>query len=462
LDPDSSSLIVLLILIASHAFFAAAETAITSVRKSHLKSLADEGSRAALLLSRLSEDTTRLVASSQLGLKLAGFLAAAISASSLSPILIDGLKRLEWLGSINVSPNLAMVPITLALVIVILVFGQLLPKHLAKQQADMLALWVAYPLRAWQIAASPLVWLVVKLTEAFTRGPSDGLDRMGLPFVTEEEIKTLVDAGEEGGVIEEDEKDMIYSIFEFGDTLAREVMVPRVDVVAVNAESSMLEALDIILEAGHSRVPVYEESIDRIVGLLYAKDLLRKLRDGENDLPLEMLLREVYYVPETKPLNDLLQELQKLKVHMAIAIDEYGGTAGLVTIEDILEEIVGEIQDEYDAEEALMERITEDEVIFNARTDLDDLNRVMDIDLPTEDNDTLGGLIYSELGYVPDVGAQVHIDGVRVTVLSVEGHRIDRVKVERLADQGQAEPTQNQLKLNNVPSLTPGAQSRPS
>ena len=250
-------------------------------------------------------------------------------------------------------------------------------------------------------------------------------------MVTEEEIKTLVDAGEEEGVIQEEEKEMIYSIFELGDTLAREVMVPRIDVVALEMNTLMLDALDTIMEAGHSRIPVFEETIDNVLGVLYAKDLLPYLRQGRTDLPLRKILREAYYVPETKRASDLLPDLQQRRVHMAIVVDEYGGMAGLVTIEDLLEEIVGEIQDEYDSEEPFVEFVNDNEYVFDARVDLDDLNRLMNVELPTDDNDTLGGFIYTELGKVPKVGDKVDFENMGFTVESVEGRRIVKVRVVR-------------------------------
>jgi putative hemolysin len=252
-----------------------------------------------------------------------------------------------------------------------------------------------------------------------------------MPFVTEEEIKTMVDAGEEEGVIQEEEKEMIYSIFELGDTLTREVMVPRIDVAALDVTTPMLDALDTIMEAGHSRIPVYNETIDNVQGVLYAKDLLPYLRQGRSDVPLKNILREAYFVPETKKASDLLPDLQQRRVHMAIVVDEYGGMAGLVTIEDLLEEIVGEIQDEYDTEEPFVEFITDDEYIFDARVDLDDLNRLMNVALPTDDSDTLGGFIYTELGKVPVIGDQVVFENMDFTVESVAGRRIKKVRVER-------------------------------
>jgi CBS domain containing-hemolysin-like protein len=208
-------------------------------------------------------------------------------------------------------------------------------------------------------------------------------------------------------------------------------MVPRISIVAVEAETSLLEALDVIIEAGHSRIPVYRDNIDNIVGVLYAKDLLAYLRDGQVEVPLCDILREPYFIPESKHVDELLQELQQRKVHIAIVVDEYGGTAGVVTIEDLIEEIVGEIQDEYDREEPFIEHISEDEIIFNARIDLDDVNHLMSLNLPTERGDTLGGLVFSELGKIPAPGDRVQIDGVTIVVLAVVGRRIKKVRVTR-------------------------------
>jgi CBS domain containing-hemolysin-like protein len=241
-----------------------------------------------------------------------------------------------------------------------------------------------------------------------------------------------MDAGEEGGVLKEDEKEMIYSIFDLDETVAREVMVPRIDIVAVEADSSVEQALDTIVTVGHSRLPVYVDNMDNIIGVLYAKDLLAHWHKGGGPRPVRGLERSAYYIPETKPVSDLLHELQGKKVHMAIVVDEYGGTAGLVTIEDILEEIVGEIQDEHDPEEFYMERISDDEYVFSARIHLDDVNEAMSTHLATEEADTLGGLVYSLLGRVPEVGDTLEVENSRLTVLSVDGRRIGTVKIQRL------------------------------
>jgi CBS domain containing-hemolysin-like protein len=447
LDPDSSiPLLVLLVLVFLHAFFAAAEVAIVSIRRSRLSQLIEEGHQAAQWVANMAEDATRLLTTTQLALKLLGFLAVALAASTYGDPLAAWLAGLNvaWLSFI--SYPLAIVIITLGLVFLVLVFGDLIPRELAARSPESFAFWAIYPMRAAAVAAVPLAQLVVAVNRLFM-GRGDEVPH-SLPFIIEEEIKTLVDAGEEGGFIEEEEKEMIYSIFEFGDTLAREVMVPRIDMVAIEVSTSVSDALDVVMRAGHSRIPVYENTIDNIVGILYAKDLLKYWSDETSSLKLRDLLRNVYYIPESKKVDELLQELQQRKVHIAVVVDEYGGTAGLVTIEDILEEIVGEIQDEYDSEEAFMEVVSDNEIIFNARMDLDDVNHIMDLELPTDRSDTLGGLVYSNLGRVPVIGDKVRIEIVEITVLSVERRQIKKVKVVRLPVQrgledSSASPTGN-------------------
>jgi putative hemolysin len=422
----TGEVLLLLGLMALNAFLSMARTALINVRKARLRQLIDEGVGTAQTAERLAEDASRLLATTQLGMMLTTFFAGAVVAVVSAPPLADTLQ--PWLGG-------ASYPIAFGLVVflaasIMLIFAQLLPETIALRHSERLALLLARPLAVISIIAMPVVHLMVWLSDAVAR--LFGTEGRGdLPFVTQEEIKTLVDAGEEEGVIQEEEKEMIYSIFELGGTLAREVMVPRIDLVAFDVNTPMLEALDIIMEAGHSRIPVYEETIDDIVGVLYAKDLLHYLRQGRTDVPLESILRNAYFIPETKKASDLLPDLQQRRVHMAIVVDEYGGVAGLVTIEDILEEIVGEIQDEYDSEEPFFEYVSDDEYVFDARMDLDDLNRLMGVELPTEDSDTLGGFIYTELGRVPVVGRKLSYGNLNLKVESVAGRRIKKVRVER-------------------------------
>lgn len=249
--------------------------------------------------------------------------------------------------------------------------------------------------------------------------------------VREEAIEQMVDAGEKVGLIESNEHEMISGVMGLDRTMAREIMVPRMDMVAVDIEMPLRAALDVIVDGSHSRVPVYEENIDHITGLLYAKDLLRTLRDGRSELPLRSVLRPAHFVPESMPVDELLQELQESKVHMAIVVDEYGGTAGVVTIEDVLEEIVGEIQDEYDvSEEPLVERVNENEAVFDARVTIEDVNDALSVQLAGE-SDTLAGLVYRRLQKMPKVGDQVQVDGLTISVLSVAGRRIKKVRVSK-------------------------------
>ncbi|MCS6844721.1 MAG: hemolysin family protein [Caldilineales bacterium] len=276
---------------------------------------------------------------------------------------------------------------------------------------------------------SPVAAPLWRLSQAVA-GPEAKVDADALLF-SEEGLRLLMQVGDEHGPIEEKEKEMIASIFELGETVAREVMVPRIDVVAIEETSSLQEALDLIIEAGHSRIPVYRETIDNVQGVLYAKDLLRPYREGRFDVPITELMRSAYFVPESKRVNELLRELQQLKVHMAIVVDEYGGTAGVVTIEDLLEEIVGDIQDEYDRESPMVLHKGENEYVFDARIDLDEVSQLVGVELPTEETDTLGGFVFSQLGRVPTAGSRVEFGPLTLEVVSVSGRRIQQVRVTR-------------------------------
>jgi len=250
-------------------------------------------------------------------------------------------------------------------------------------------------------------------------------------IVTEDELKTLVDAGQEEGIFELVERKMIYSIFELGETLAREIMVPRIDMLALDVVTPLIDAADAFLESGYSRAPVFEETVDNTLGLLYAKDLLRAWREGGENDSLKNLLRPAYFVPEAKKVDELLAEMQARRIHMAVIVDEYGGVAGLVTLEDIVEEIFGEIQDEYDqGEEDPYQQLSDGSYIFLGRIDLDDFNEIMGSDLPSDEADTLGGYIYSQLGRVPIVGETVKADNLLLTVEQVSARRIGKVSAK--------------------------------
>jgi len=290
---------------------------------------------------------------------------------------------------------------------------------------------------AWLVRLTPLARGINFLLRPFSAlylallGDSAPLERTP-GSVTDDELKTWVEVGESAGGLEKGERQMIYSIFHFGDTLCREIMVPRIDILALEADSSVTESIQALTLSGHSRVPVYDDTIDNVVGLLYAKDLLRTQLDDTPPESIRPFLRAAYFVPEAKKVDELLREMQTRSIHMAIVVDEYGGMAGLVTMEDIVEEIVGEIRDEYDqGEEHLYQRVSDDEFILNGRIGLDDLNEVLGTDLVTELADTLGGYIYGTIGRVPTGGEHMRVEDWDLSVEQVSGRRIRKVRAHR-------------------------------
>jgi putative hemolysin len=297
----------------------------------------------------------------------------------------------------------------------------------ARREPERWAIRLTSFMRVLNFVATPFVALPLAFTRE-VRGTSDATGS-----VTEDELKTLVDAGEEEGIFEQGEREMIYSVIELGDTLAREIMVPRIDVLALEVGTPLEEAVDELLKSGHSRVPVYAETVDNTLGLLYAKDLLRVWREGGQLGSLRDLLRPAYFVPEAKKVDELLAEMQRQRIHMAIVVDEYGGVAGIVSLEDIVEEILGEIQDEYDqAEESPYQALKNGEFVFQGRVDLDDFNQVMGSNLPKDEADTLGGYLYSRLGHVPAAGECVRWDNLELVVEQVNARRIRKVRARWL------------------------------
>ncbi len=293
--------------------------------------------------------------------------------------------------------------------------------------------------RALHTVVQPLTRPALLVANALARWFAGAEPLQRVAVITEEEIKTLVTAGEQEGIIEEEAREMIYSIFRLGEMIVREVMVPRIDVVALDVESSMADVLHTIIESGHSRIPVYEETIDNIVGILYAKDILAAQSRGNANPALREIIRPAYFVPESKRLDSMLKEMQRNKVQMAIVVDEYGGMAGVVTLEDIVEEIVGEIQDEYDREEPPVIFEADGSYLFEGRIPLDDVQALLDVALPLDEADSLGGFIYNELGHIPRAGETVRYNGLLFEVVEVNGRRIRKVRVRRLPTEEKAE-----------------------
>ncbi len=425
MDASLIGLAVLIGLILLNAALKMAYVAITHANKAHLKEMADDGHTQAARALALSQDATRLLASQQVIDLALRFAIAVVAALALVPSLRDQLVDQEL--SLALADVIAYGGVLFVVGIITLIFGEMLPATLAIGFANAIAVRVVGLINVISHLLAPVLRLLYWLSGQFA---TPFIGRRTIAMVTEEEIKMLVDAGSEGGAIEDEEKEMIFSIFQFGDTTVREVMVPRIDVVALDINAPLPEALNTIVDAGHSRIPVYDESIDHIRGLLYAKDLLAMWRDGDTERLIKDVLRPAYFVPESKKADDLMADMQQKKVHLAIVVDEYGGTAGLVTLEDLIEEIVGEIRDEYDFnEEEAYQQISDTEYIFDAGIDLDDLNRLLATHLPTDDSDTLGGYIYSKLGKVPSVGETITDEGYVFEVLEVEDRRLRKIRL---------------------------------
>lgn len=426
-----TQMLIIFFLIGLNAFFAASEMAIVSVRQSRIKPLVDEGNKAAILVDRFLEEPSKLLATIQIGITFAGFLASAIGAQTLSGRLAALLIsfNIRWLSSSAVWISTLFVTGIIALFT--LVIGELVPKRMALAQSDKIALKVAGPINFLSKITFPAVKflafstnLVVKLVGGPVKDAGDQ--------ITEEEIRLMINVGEEKGIFQETETEMINSIFEFDDTVAKEVMTPRIDIVALNLEATREEILDVIIEENFSRIPVYEGSIDNIVGVLYIKDLFAMIKgNSEWEVSLKDIIRPAHFVPEYKKIDELFREMQKSKTHIAVVIDEYGGTAGIITIEDLLEEIVGNIFDEYDEVVFDFEKIDDNTYTVSGMLDIGEINDLLDTEIPEEEFDTVSGMLLSHSGKMPEVGYELTIDNVYFRIEEVDDKRISKIRVEK-------------------------------
>jgi putative hemolysin len=434
-------ILVLILLTFLEGFFVAGEIALVSIRRSRVEQLVDEGSSGARRVRRLLEQPGRFLAVSQLGLTVIGFFASAYAAVSLVAQFSRFLVTLG-LSKDGGADTLALVVVTVILALFTIIFAELVPKTLALANTERFAIALSLPIEFLARALGPLIKLLTGITAWIAK--LFGANVSNEAQITAEELRLIVERGGEQGVLEAEEEQMINSIIELGERRLHEVMIPRIAIAALPASATLDEAIDKVVEEGHSRVPVYEESIDEVVGILYAKDLLPILKTGTGPRPmLRSLLRTPVFVPESMTIDDLLHEFQRRKVHIAIVLDEYGGTAGLLTIEDLLEEIVGEIQDEYDTEEPMVVRISDDEARVDGRADVDDLAELFDTTLDLEDEDeydTVGGLIYHRIGGVPSPGDVIEVDGLQLTVETTDGRRVGKVLVVRKRSEEDGEP----------------------
>jgi putative hemolysin len=406
-----NELIALVLLMGAVASTSAALGALPKLNRGRLRHLSSEGSARAKSLLSIVEDSSAVETS----ISAANLLSVAL-ASVLGTVLIG-----EYFGSGD-----GAIPAIALAALVLLLWVELASRAVGATRPEAILFSMLAPLKAVHLLMQPLTYLTRLLTGLVFRGepyPAGG------PMAPDDpELRMIADAEEEG-ILQDEEREMIHGIVELGERTAREIMVPRVDVVAVPANDPLREVFERINARGHSRIPIYEESIDNVVGIVYAKDLLRHMEAKSLDEPSRSLGRPPHFIPESKKIDELLHEMQRDKVHMAIVVDEYGGTAGVITIEDLLEEIVGEIQDEYDVEEKSFELVGEHEGIFDARVTVREVNEALDVVLEEGEYDTVGGLVYDRLGKIPVVGDVVQVDGMSITVLSTAGKRIKKVKV---------------------------------
>lgn len=423
----------LVVLVGVNAFFASSEIAIISLNDNKIKKMADEGHKKAGLLQALISEPSRFLATIQVGITLSGLLASAFAAESFA----DRLSGTVEATGIPIDPSivklLSLIIITILLSYFTLVFGELVPKRVAMQKPEQISMIAIKPLSVLSRITSPFVRFLTLSTNFIIRifGGNPDADE---EEITEEEIRMMVDVGQEKGVIQGSEKEMINNIFEFDNTLVSEIMTHRTDIVAVPIDAELDEILDMAINEKYTRIPVYEDVIDNIIGILHLKDLIPFLKSNQREsFSLRKIIRQPYYIPASKKTDQLFTELQKNKVHMAVVIDEYGGTAGIVTIEDLLEEIVGNIWDEYDEEEREIEKIDENTFVINGTMELDEVAEFLDIQLPVDSYETLSGFLIGELGRIPEEDEKpvVEYEGIVFKVEEIDEKRIAKVKVCR-------------------------------
>ena len=423
-------LILIALLIALNAFFAAAEIAIVSASRPRLRRLAEEGSRQASVALRLAQEPGRFLATVQVGVTLAGFLASAVGAVSAAALLAAILSTLPVPVVAERAGAIAIALVTAAIAFLSVVLGELAPKNLAVRNSESVSLAVAYPISWLERLAYPVVWLLNATTNLLLGGRA----QVRFPSITSDEIVAIAEAAEQEGVIDEKEQQIVQGAFALGRRRVGELMVPRVDVKALSTEATLADARNLIVQRGLSRIPVFLDTIDDVVGVLHAKDLLAALTP--TGAPAERkaaeIARRALFVPETVRADEVLREMQRQRLHLAVVIDEYGGTAGIVTLENLLEELVGPIRDEYDAAEQPEVRVVGDgEVIASGDADLDEVADSLRVRLEEQEVDTVGGLVYSALGRIPLVGDEVDVPGLKIEVLRMAGNRVSLVRLVR-------------------------------
>ncbi len=431
MDPTTLWVLVLeLLLVAVLAILSASEAALHTIRRPQLiEELAERGRRGRRA-GTMGRRAIEYLAAIQVAEFFIVFAFSGISAAFVAPRLSDLLRFVFGPGAPVVRDVAAVIVTVAVLSLIAVLLGLFVPRAIGARHAQTVLLFLVWPLEFVTWITQPLVGMLFFLAKLLTRPFGANPEAGALALVTEDEIKSLVETGQAQGVLQEREQRMISSIFAISEKPVHEVMVPRTDIVAIDVDTPAAEILKDITKVGHSRIPVFEGSPDNIIGILYVKDLFRRLARGEKDVQIRPYLRPAQFVPESKKIDQLLRDMQKEKVHIAIVVDEYGGTSGLVTIEDLVEEIVGEIRDEYDVEQEMVLPVSENEALMDARVPFEEVREAFALDLPSSENyDTLGGFIVAQLGRFPRAGETVEAGGARFVVETVEGRRIRRVRV---------------------------------
>ncbi len=423
-----SQILILIILILLNAFFAASEIAFISLNDAKIAKQAKNGDKKAKQILKMLENPSRFLATIQIGITLAGFLSSAFASDAFASKLAPILNNLIPTVSISVWQSLSIIIITMILSFFTLVFGELVPKRLAMKNYEKIAFATIGIIRFIYILTVPFVKLLTISTNIVSK--LFGVSEKDEEVVTEEEIKMMVDEGEEKGSIEENERELINNVFEFNDTTVSEVMTHRTDIYALNIDMNVNELIEELEEYRYSRIPVYEDTIDEIKGILYLKDLLKYVKSKRN-IKLKSIIRPAYFVAQSKPIDELFKELQKNNNQMAIVLDEYGGTAGLITMEDILEELVGDIFDEYDEIEKEYEKLDENTYLISGSMNISDLSKLLDVKIEEGDYETLSGYLQEKLGRIPEDEEKPVIETEKVTykIEEYEDKRILKVKV---------------------------------
>jgi putative hemolysin len=430
-DPDGDSIIfeivILIFLTLINAFFSCAEMATVSVNKNKIKRLAESGNKNASLVQKLMEEPTKFFSTIQVAITLAGFFSSASAATGLSGPL--GL----WLNGRNIpySNQISLILITILLSYFTLVFGELVPKRIALQKTEAISMFTIKPILLVSKVASPFIRLLTASTNLIMKIFGSKMD-VTEDILSREEIKSLVEEGQVHGVLNENEKEMINSIIEFDDKLAKEVMTPKINIYAINILDPMDEYVDKLLETKYSRIPVYEDDIDNVIGILYSKDFMREaVKVGYHNVDIRSIMTKPYLVPESKNIYELFKELQLSKNHIAVLIDEYGGFSGIVTMEDLVEEVMGDIEDEYDITTQKIKKLDNSTYLIDGLLTIDELNSKLNLNISSDNYETISGLLIDTMGEIPSDhdDRTIEVDNLVFKIESVNKKRIEKVKL---------------------------------